>query len=681
MGQEQQALTLADLATNGGTLTPEEAVAVTLGVAERLGWTEPPSRPEIIVIRGDGTVHLPRAADAAPATPREYADLLHQLLAWGRVDAALRVPGPLLLLIARARGEIDLPAFPSADEFRQALVRFLSRPATHVIAAAMARWRPAPVEPLAAAPSAERRTAGARVDELRRLLRESDLERIALTERLQQQSRELGRVASPVVPVATAVRRPPTRQVIEGPRRPAPRVALGAPNGRPAARVPVVAPAHVGRETVVPLSDPAVAPLARGRETRGRVAAGVAALVIAAGGLFWVSRGPASGSASEIPVASHVEAPADRAEPSPHGGAGAPPLPNAAPTPAGRGQALDALVADAGAAAQREGLHGAAASPASASATEEASADPARSEPAPATSAAVRPAEERAAETTSRESARGAEPQKGSMTQRLRTLRVASPTAYSPSFSPDGESVYFHSEGRDGSRLMRADTDDSGGVREVATIVDDGAQNFHVRLSPDGSRVAFDSDRDGVRGVYVASRDGTNVRRVSGPGYSAVPVWSPGGGELLYIGADARSPRTWNLWRLTLESGAKQQLTFHRYGQSWPGSWFADGQRICYTHEDRMYVLDLRTGQAQSIASPVAGRLVRTAAVSPNGSYVVFQVHRDGMWLLDLRDRSMRRVLEDPTAEEFTWSPDGRRIAFHSRREGHWGVWVMSSPS
>jgi len=267
------------------------------------------------------------------------------------------------------------------------------------------------------------------------------------------------------------------------------------------------------------------------------------------------------------------------------------------------------------------------------------------------------------------------------MTQGLHTLPVASPAAYSPSFSPDGESVYFHSEGRDGSRLMRADTDDSGDVREVATIVDDGAQNFHVRLSPDGSRVAFDSDRDGVRGVYVAGRDGTHVRRVSGPGYAAVPVWSPDGSELLSIAAEPWSPRTWNLWRLTLESGAKQQLTFHRYGQTWPGSWFADGQRICYTHEDRMYVLDLRTGTAQSIASPVAGRLVRTAAVSPNGSYVVFQVHRDGMWLLDLRDRSMRRVLQDPTAEEFTWSPDGRRIAFHSRRQGHWGVWVMSSPS
>ena len=272
------------------------------------------------------------------------------------------------------------------------------------------------------------------------------------------------------------------------------------------------------------------------------------------------------------------------------------------------------------------------------------------------------------------------EPPLGAARQRLRLLAVPAPAAYSPSFSPDGESVYFHAQTGESSGLMRADTDASGAIREVATIVDDGAQNFHVRLSPDGSRVAFDSDRDGVRGVYVASRDGTGVRRVSGEGYAAVPVWSPDGSQLLYLRGEDGAPRTWNLWRLTLESGEQQRLTSHRYGQAWPGSWFADASRVCYTHEDRLYVLDLRTGRARAISSPVRGRLVRTAAVSPSGRYVAYQVYRDGMWLLDLRDGSSRRLLDDSTAEEFTWSPDGQRIAFHSRRDGHWGVWVMASP-
>ena len=70
---------------------------------------------------------------------------------------------------------------------------------------------------------------------------------------------------------------------------------------------------------------------------------------------------------------------------------------------------------------------------------------------------------------------------------------------------------------------------------------------------------------------------------------------------------------------------------------------------------------------------------MRTPAVSPDGTKIIFQVFRHGGWLLDLADGSMQRVLTDPTAQEFAWSPDGRRVAFHSRRDGQWGIYVLSS--
>jgi Tol biopolymer transport system component len=255
---------------------------------------------------------------------------------------------------------------------------------------------------------------------------------------------------------------------------------------------------------------------------------------------------------------------------------------------------------------------------------------------------------------------------------------AAADALFSPSFGPSGTAVFFHAQGKESSALKRADTSAGGDVLHIATIVDDGAKNYHVQLSPDGKRVAFDSDRDGVRGIYVASAEGKDVRRVSGDGYSAVPRWSPDNNRLSFLRAEAGRGSVWNLWVLDLTSGKLDRLTDHAHGQVWGGSWFPDGVRIAYSHEDRLIVLDMRTSHSTIYSSPREGRLVRTPAVSPNGRWVIFQVFRDGGWLLDLENGSFQRVLDDPSAEEFTWSPDGRQVAFHSRRSGDWGLWKMA---
>ena len=120
------------------------------------------------------------------------------------------------------------------------------------------------------------------------------------------------------------------------------------------------------------------------------------------------------------------------------------------------------------------------------------------------------------------------------------------------------------------------------------------------------------------------------------------------------------------------------RVTRHPVGQPWGAAWFPDGDRIAYSHEDRLIIRTLQGKELRVFKSPVRGRLVRTPAVSPDGKRIIFQVRRDGAWILDLATGFMSRVLEDPSAEEFTWSPDGKRIAYHSRRSGAWGVWTMA---
>jgi Tol biopolymer transport system component len=259
----------------------------------------------------------------------------------------------------------------------------------------------------------------------------------------------------------------------------------------------------------------------------------------------------------------------------------------------------------------------------------------------------------------------------------LMSASAADAPAFSPSFSNVGSAVFYHRDEGVGTALVKSDRDETTGDLRVISIVEDNARNYHVRPSPDGAHIAFDSDRDGARGVYMANADGTDVRRVSGPGFAAVPSWSPDGSLLAFVRAED-DQRTWNLWLLNLQTNEMRRVTDYRYGQPWGASWFPDGRRVAYSHEDRLTVLDLPTGTKRIFKSPRAGRLVRTPAVSPDGRHIVFQVYRDGAWMLDVDDGSMQRILADPTAEEFAWDSTGRRLAFHSRRSGSWSVWIMA---
>jgi hypothetical protein len=261
----------------------------------------------------------------------------------------------------------------------------------------------------------------------------------------------------------------------------------------------------------------------------------------------------------------------------------------------------------------------------------------------------------------------------------VRAVSASNGATFSPTFESNGTALFFHSgKSSDPHSSLEAAQLDADNLR-VMTILDDGAKNYHVRPSPDGAQLAFDSDRDGERGVYVANRDGSEVHRVSGPGFAAVPSWSPDGATLAFVRAETDRPHVWNLWLQRLDGGSSRRLTSFRFGQTWSASWFPDGRRICFTHEDRLIVLDLTSGATREYASPVPHALARTPAVSPDGKRVVFQVARSGAWLLDLDNGSMRCVLTDPTAEEFAWSPDGMRVAFHSRRDGQWGIWLMTT--
>ena len=61
--------------------------------------------------------------------------------------------------------------------------------------------------------------------------------------------------------------------------------------------------------------------------------------------------------------------------------------------------------------------------------------------------------------------------------------------------------------------------------------------------SPDGSKVAFLSNRDGNFEIYVMNADGSNeINLTQHPGYDVDPSWSPDGRKLAFQ-RDRSTPR------------------------------------------------------------------------------------------------------------------------------------------
>lgn len=295
----------------------------------------------------------------------------------------------------------------------------------------------------------------------------------------------------------------------------------------------------------------------------------------------------------------------------------------------------------------------------------------------PPASAAAAPAEHPPGERNARDTRPVAAPDAAGAASARPGYYLAADVAAFSSSVPAGTAM-FHRAGIEGTSAAGGDPIDRGSVLRITRIVDDTGKSLHVRPSPDGSRIAFDSDRAGVWGVYIADADGRNVRRVSPEGFAALPSWSPDGTMLAFVRADAAKPQVWHLWTLDLATGELTQVTRHTAGRPWGGAWFPDGRRIAYNHRDRLVVTDIVSGEERVFPTPRRGRAIGAPAVSPDGQRIAFPVARAGGWMLELTDGSMRKVLDDPAAGEFVWAPEGRRLAYYNGESNAWGIWVMA---
>ncbi len=102
--------------------------------------------------------------------------------------------------------------------------------------------------------------------------------------------------------------------------------------------------------------------------------------------------------------------------------------------------------------------------------------------------------------------------------------------AFEPHWSPDGSHIAFASD-RTGSFQIWVMDADGGNQRVLTSGV---GESSDPSWSPDGTRIVFSSTRAGASALYTMAADGSGVAPVGAGVRGTSPVWSPDGSEIAF---------------------------------------------------------------------------------------------------------------------------------------------------
>jgi len=257
-----------------------------------------------------------------------------------------------------------------------------------------------------------------------------------------------------------------------------------------------------------------------------------------------------------------------------------------------------------------------------------------------------------------------------------------------PFWSPTGNKIYFSSYRGGGMNIWRVNVDEGSDNTFTYEQVTTGAgQDLNISLSPDGRRIAFS-----VLGINsdlwilpvspeTGLPEGNPQPLIETTREDSRGAWSPDGTMIAF-----NSDRTgdMNIWLHSLDDGSTRQLTSGPGGDYQP-NWSPDGEWITFFssragHLD-IWAVEVGTGTLKQLTDRLASDI--NPFYSPNGNYIAFYSDERGRsepWVMERDGTELRPLASMYISGHFLrWSDDGEKVIFPSPDGATRGLWAVSS--